>query len=624
MTEPAAKLVAPPAIRTTFPEVRRVLWKNRRLLLALGVVSVLLGLIPTLKSQFESGVVNTISDIIREKPASFTAALEKEVAGYDNPNADIVERLSGFLVQRSKLSNVVFVYLALIAAAFLVNVWGTAIRARLGQEVLAALRARAMKNALMLDTTEVIDVVNAPGQYANAIQQGSENVANTYEYWFRIGEELLAIGIALIAIGSKSPEFSVLFFGIALVLLGVSHWQHKRLEARRRELDKRRNALLAQTDDVLSKREILAAYEQQDRYTAKVTEKTLEYAEVGRKLDVAEGKFQQFSEALMDVGQLMVLMTAVAVIIYFGVKDISDAYFIILLYGRLLRPTSNLIARYTNLRRAEATAATFLQVYAHKSGPEQPFAGQRRAQTGEPGIRFENVTFDYPGREGKPVLEKVSFNVPGNSTTLLLGPSGCGKSTIAKVILGFWPVDKGQVLVNGLDIREYPSRQAIRDLMSYVAQGDHIVDDSIRDNLSWAARAKPADDQEMLAALKAVGLRRFRLDHEAKELSIGEQQRLSVARLMLDESPILILDEPLSGVDVFTMTELMPHLASALKGKTALLVTHKMSFTALADHVVVLDENGDVVEQNHPRTLRESGGKFAQVYEAAMRELEIA
>jgi ABC-type multidrug transport system fused ATPase/permease subunit len=167
--------------------------------------------------------------------------------------------------------------------------------------------------------------------------------------------------------------------------------------------------------------------------------------------------------------------------------------------------------------------------------------------------------------------------------------------------------------------------------MSYVSQGDHIVDDTIRDNLSWGfSKTGSISPERMRDIIDVVAINTSNkggdiLDLLAKDLSIGEQQRLSIARMMLDESEIVIMDEPLAGVDVFTIRDLLPHLTRLLRERnhTVVMISHRLAFAGCADHVVVLNGIGEVVEQGAPKDLILSNGVFASLHEAAVAELSL-
>ena len=246
----------------------------------------------------------------------------------------------------------------------------------------------------------------------------------------------------------------------------------------------------------------------------------------------------------------------------------------------------------------------------------------------EDAVVFENVAFSYNNE--KTVLSNCSFTIPKNKTTIILGPSGCGKSSIAKIVLGFWRIKKGSVTLMGQPLTSY-SDQEIRLFTSYIPQGDYIVDDTICDNLNWGMTQSAITNEDMLEALFNVKILNDKSDVSflgkyAKELSGGEQQRLSLARILIDESELLILDEPLTGVDVYTIKDIMPTFKKVLKhrDRTVILISHKLSFVNCAGNVILFDKTGNIIETGSPKDLFDNKtSTFYKLYESAMKELTI-
>jgi ABC-type multidrug transport system fused ATPase/permease subunit len=419
----------------------------------------------------------------------------------------------------------------------------------------------------------------------------------------------------------------------------ISYLQGKRLSASRRQVDKKRNDLLARTDDILSKREILVAHEQQDAYCNKLDRYTDDVAEVMRHVTVREASYEGASRLISDYGKMFLLALALVlslVISRDAIGDIGDVYFLSSMYVRLFVPIANLLNRYDLLKSAESTSETYLAVLA------APAADVAKAKCSpleldRPQISFQGITFTYPqSHSAIPVLRNCSFTIPGGSVCLLLGPSGCGKTTIARLLLGFWRPTEGTIHLDGHDTQELSSSQ-MRALMSYVAQGDYITDDTVRENLCWSDKAIPANVQ-LIDALARVGIAsdaeqaKSILEQPARTLSTGQQQRLSIARLMLDNAPIAILDEPLSGVDVFTLREVLPHIKGALATgrRTVLIISHRLAFASLASHVVILGsdrsspaESATTVLEEGPKDelLANRDSILSKLHEAAIAEL---
>jgi ABC-type multidrug transport system fused ATPase/permease subunit len=604
----------------------------------------MLGVVPTLKSELESGVVQEINDAVRPAPTLgpqvkpgelFDIPLDRFNQGTTSSQDGIPERLARLLFRNVTLGWAVIVYLLIAVIVFGIELGSKAIQAFVSKDLFAELRGEGLRRGLLTDPSALPAFNNIAGQYAAAIQQGATNVSNTYGYMLDAGQHIFALVTTIVLVATKSWIFALCALGLALGQVVISVVQARRLATKRNELDRTRNALVGRSDDILSKREILLAYEQEDAYVRKLDTLTNTYAEVDRRLAVSEQKYTGLVQLLSDVGRILILLLALALALVFGqsaIGNIGDAFFLISIYVRIFVPSSNLLMRYDSIKRSEATSKTFLDVI---QSAEQKTRGSNTGKD-EPqwlenrDINFSQVYFRYSPEDKKDVLHSCTFTVPAGKTTLLLGPSGSGKTTIARLLLKFWRHDQGSIQVGGRQINEYSGRE-VRAHMSYVSQGDHIVDDTIRDNLSWGfSKTGSISPERMRDVIDVVAIDTSHkagdiLDWLAKDLSIGEQQRLSIARMMLDESEIVIMDEPLAGVDVFTIRDLLPHLTRLLRERnhTVVMISHRLAFAGCADHVVVLNALGEVVEQGAPKDLILSQGVFASLHDAAVAELSL-
>ena len=219
------------------------------------------------------------------------------------------------------------------------------------------------------------------------------------------------------------------------------------------------------------------------------------------------------------------------------------------------------------------------------------------------GIRFRNVSFSYGGTEDTEVLHDLELHIPQGSFTALVGPSGGGKSTIARLAARFWDVTAGSITLGGWDIREMPLKQ-LSQAISFVTQDNFLFDCSLKENIRLG---KPdASDEEVLAAARAAQCEEFlaRLDRgwdtpageAGKQLSGGERQRIAIARAILKDAPIVILDEATAFTDPENEDKIQSSIMALSKGKTLLVIAHRLSTIQNADQIVVL-EKGHIVDQ---------------------------
>ena len=228
-----------------------------------------------------------------------------------------------------------------------------------------------------------------------------------------------------------------------------------------------------------------------------------------------------------------------------------------------------------------------------------------------PAVEFDAVSFSYDGADGErvDVLHDVSFAVPRGTRTALVGPSGAGKSTMLSLLERFYDVRGGAVRLGGIDIRRLP-RDVLRSQFGYVEQDAPALAGTIRDNLVLAAPL--ATDEDCLRVLDSVNLRTTVLKHaeglgaqvgeEGVLLSGGERQRLAIARALLADAPILLLDESTSNLDGRNEQLLRDSLAAAGEGRTTIVIAHRLSTVVDADQIVVVD-NGRVVAAGDHATL---------------------
>lgn len=218
-------------------------------------------------------------------------------------------------------------------------------------------------------------------------------------------------------------------------------------------------------------------------------------------------------------------------------------------------------------------------------------------------IQLHDVSFSYGGSDGKEVLHHLDLTIPQRKFTALVGPSGGGKSTIARLAARFWDVTGGSITLGSRDIRELPLKQLSREI-SFVTQDNFLFDCSLKENIRLG---KPgASDEEVFAAARAAQCEEFigRLEHgwdtaagdAGKQLSGGERQRIAIARAILKDAPIVILDEATAFTDPENEDKIQRSIMALSKGKTLLVIAHRLSTVQNADQIVVL-EKGQIVDR---------------------------
>ena len=253
--------------------------------------------------------------------------------------------------------------------------------------------------------------------------------------------------------------------------------------------------------------------------------------------------------------------------------------------------------------------------------PEQDH-GTQPAQLGKPDIALDHVSFGYA--QDKEILHNISLTIPAGSLTALVGPSGSGKSTIAKLIAGFWDVTEGRITLGGVEESCIPLEQ-LYDQVAFVSQDNYLFDDTIRENIRMGR--VNATDQEVEQVAKAAGCDGFirQLEHGydtrvgggGAHLSGGERQRIAIARAMLKNAPVVILDEATAYIDPENEAVVQRAVAKLVEGKTVIVIAHRLSTITGADQIVVVKDGSIEAQGRHEELLRHCP-LYADLWQAHM------
>lgn len=235
-------------------------------------------------------------------------------------------------------------------------------------------------------------------------------------------------------------------------------------------------------------------------------------------------------------------------------------------------------------------------------------------------IEFQNVSFNYP--DGKLALDDVSLKIPYGKTIALVGSSGAGKSTFINLIPRFYDISKGSILIDGIDIRDL-TLNSLRHQIALVSQEIALFDISIRDNIAYGFENATLD--QITKAAKAAAAHEFIaklplgydtiVGENGVKLSGGQRQRIAIARAMLKDAPILLLDEATSSLDTDSERQVQSALKKLMKGRTTLMVAHRLSTVVEADVIYVLD-HGKIVESGNHQDLLNHDGIYARLWQA--------
>jgi ATP-binding cassette, subfamily B, multidrug efflux pump len=233
-------------------------------------------------------------------------------------------------------------------------------------------------------------------------------------------------------------------------------------------------------------------------------------------------------------------------------------------------------------------------------------------------VRFDQVSFSY--RDGTPVLQEVSFTAQPSQTIAVVGPTGAGKTTLVSLIARFYEVSSGQVIIDGQDVRSVQQR-SLRKQMGIVTQDPFLFSGTLMENIRYGRLN--ASDEEVYEAAKVSNadefIRRLPKGYETEVgqrgglLSQGQRQLIAIARAVLADPRILIMDEATASVDTRTEVLIQTALKKLLQGRTSFVIAHRLSTIRSADQVLVIDD-GRIVERGTHHELIEKGGLYAELY----------
>ncbi len=428
------------------------------------------------------------------------------------------------------------------------------------------------------------------------------------------------IGSCVLMIVSVNPILALIVFGVIPFIILYAVLTRKAMMNAFKKMREETGVINAQVESSVSGIRVSKAYasEEYENHKFDGCNEGFQKARAGAYKQM--GIFGSGMTFFTDFLYLIALITG-GIFYSKGIIDGPSFTTYILFTTNVITPIRTIVNIFEQIQSGMTGFARFMEVLNTPAEQDSPNAVELESFNNE--ISFNDVSFSYLEEEDETnmVLSHISFNVKKGSTVALVGPSGGGKTTICHLLPRFYELNDGSITIDGTDIKDF-TRLSLRKKIGIVQQDVFLFAGTIRENIAYGKI--DATDEEILVAAKAANIYDFimsmpdKLDTYVGErgvkLSGGQKQRISIARAFLKNPPVLILDEATSALDNVTEMQIQQALDELSKGRTTLVVAHRLSTVKNADNIIVIDKTG-IIEQGSHEELLNKNGVYANLYQ---------
>ena len=357
-----------------------------------------------------------------------------------------------------------------------------------------------------------------------------------------------------------------------------------------------------------------------------------EFEKVNRKLYNTAWKSQFFSGIMMPIMQFIGNLGYVMVAILGGFMVIKNAIEVgdiqsFFQYIRNFTQPIQQIAQVTNMLQSTAAASERIFEFLEEEEEDQMVEHPVDNTQLKGNVEFDHVKFGYDPNQV--IIHDFSAHIKDGQKIAIVGPTGAGKTTMVKLLMRFYDVNDGSISIDGHNVRDF-NRSSLREMFGMVLQDTWLFSGTIMENIRYGRL--DATDEEVIAAAKAAHVHKFImqqpggyqmvLNEETNNISQGQKQLLTIARAILADNKILILDEATSSVDTRTETQIQKAMDNLMKGRTSFIIAHRLSTIRDADLILVM-KDGDIIEQGNHEELMKAGGFYAGLYNSQFEKAEV-
>jgi len=412
-------------------------------------------------------------------------------------------------------------------------------------------------------------------------------------------------------------RFTLIALSVAPLLFVVVYTYTRRIKKAAREVRKKEGEIVSVIQEVLSSIRVVKAFAREEYEEHRLEEESLEGVEIALRARGLKAKLSPLVEIIVAVGTSLVLWFGGRMVLNGSLSAGSLVVFILYL-GKMYKPMQEL-SKMTDAYSKAAVGYERISEVLETDSETVDLPNARTAPRFKGRIEFVNVNFSY--RPDLPVIKNLSFKIEPGQVAAFVGPTGAGKTTIISLIPRFYDPSSGVVKVDGYDVRSF-KQKSLRQQISFVLQETLLFHGPIWNNIAYG---KPdATRSEILHAAEFANAHEFIekmpdgystiLGERGVTLSGGQRQRIAIARAIIRNTPILILDEPSSGLDAASEKLVFEALDRLLEGKTSIVIAHRLSTIRRADVIFVV-KDGAIIESGKHEELLSSGGLYSELYE---------
>ena len=379
-----------------------------------------------------------------------------------------------------------------------------------------------------------------------------------------------------------------------------------------------------QGEEVYAGQNIVKAFNKEEAVMATFEETNKKLYESGWKSQFFSGMMMPIMQFVGNIGYVMVALLGGFMTIK-GAIEVGDIQSFFQYIRNFTQPVQQ-IAQVTNMMQSAAAASERVFEFLEEEEEEQTAEHPVKLENGVEGrVTFEHVSFGY--RPDQIIIKDFSEQVQPGQKIAIVGPTGAGKTTLVKLLMRFYDANSGRILIDGHDIRDF-NRRDLRECFGMVLQDTWLFNGTIMENIRYGRL--DATDEEVIAAAKAAHAHRFIqtlpegyntvLNEEASNVSQGQKQLLTIARAILADNRLLILDEATSSVDTRTEERIQKAMDYLMKGRTSFVIAHRLSTIKDADVILVM-KDGDIIEQGNHEDLLAMNGFYANLYNSQFEKV---